>query len=78
PDPLTEPDVAACTALAVRVHALAGAIASGTGPADPTAPAAPATGARPTAGRPVTALDVAGAVPAAVEHLLSLVGESRP
>lgn len=77
---LAEPDVAACAALAVRVHALAGAIASGTAlPSSAARWPGPAMGLPgPAVGRPITALDVAGAVPAAVEHLLSLVGESRP
>ncbi|WP_166856008.1 MULTISPECIES: bifunctional ADP-dependent NAD(P)H-hydrate dehydratase/NAD(P)H-hydrate epimerase [Actinomyces] len=84
---LAEPDVAVCAALAVRVHALAGAIASGAGlpnsavrwpgPAIGGLDSAP-TRPAPAVGRPITALDLAGAVPAAVEHLLSLVEESRP
>ncbi|MGK2348850.1 bifunctional ADP-dependent NAD(P)H-hydrate dehydratase/NAD(P)H-hydrate epimerase [Actinomyces sp. W5033] len=80
---LTGADTAACAALAVRVHALAGALASGGGAVGRTsgaggqASAPPGTGAH-RSGHPVTALDVAEAVPAAVEHLLSLVEESSP
>ena len=71
-------DAAACAALAVRVHALAATLACGQEPADDVLPGARAARPQPRhgTGRPVTALDVAQAVPAAVEHLLSLVGES--
>ena len=71
-------DAAACAALAVRVHALAATLACGQEPADDILPGARAARPQPRhgTGRPVTALDVAQAVPAAVEHLLSLVGES--
>ncbi len=71
-------DAAACAALAVRVHALAATLACGQEPTDDVLPGARTRWPHPrrVTGRPVTALDVAQAVPAAVEHLLSLVGES--